>query len=191
MWRRWFGRKATLYGIDIDPRCARFDGRDGSVRIGSQDDPSFLEAVVDEMGGIDVVLDDGSHQMEHVRASLAALFPRLSVGGVYMIEDLQTAYRPAFGGGLGASGNFFNTVRDMIDDIHLWHHAGEPRLPGLAGFVAGVHVHDGLVVIDKAEVVRPTHSKVGGKAAAPAATERPRARRRLRRMARLVRERGE
>jgi hypothetical protein len=185
MWRQWLGKRATLYGIDIDPRCARFDGRAGCVRIGSQDDPGFLASVVDEMGGVDVVLDDGSHQMAHIRASLSVLFPRLSVGGIYVIEDLQTAYRPEFGGGLNASGNFFNTVRDLIDDIHKWHHTGEPRLPALAGFVAGVHVHDGLVVIDKAEVVRPTHSRVGGgkPAEAPAAAPGLRERRRLRRKA--------
>src|SRR5262245_27995053 len=37
MWRQYFGSKAVIFGIDIDPRCAFLDGQDGSVRIGSQD----------------------------------------------------------------------------------------------------------------------------------------------------------
>ena len=93
MWRRYFGPEAVIFGIDIDPSCAEFDGQAGQVRIGSQDDPAFLARVVREMGGVDVVLDDGSHQMAHVEASLQALFPKLSFGGVYMIEDLQSGER--------------------------------------------------------------------------------------------------
>ncbi len=161
MWRRYLGPDAVLCGIDINPDCAQYDGQSGMVRIGSQDDPGFLEQVVEEMGGIDVVLDDGSHRMPHVEASLRVLFPLLARGGTYMIEDLHTAYYPRFGGGFKAPGNFFNTVRRMIDDMHMWYHNDKtPQLPELAREFSGVHVHDSIVVIDKAEALRPTHSRV-------------------------------
>ena len=55
MWRRYFGPRAVLCGIDINPACARFDGEHGRVRIGSQTDPEFIEAVLAELGGFDVV----------------------------------------------------------------------------------------------------------------------------------------
>ena len=48
-------------------------------------------------GGVDVVLDDGSHECAIPRQP-KVLFPRLSDGGVYMIEDLHTAYSGKFGG---------------------------------------------------------------------------------------------
>ena len=161
MWRRYFGPDAVIYGIDINPDCAQYDGQSGMVRIGSQDDPDFLAAVVDEMGGIDAVLDDGSHRMAHVDASLRALFPRLEMGGTYMIEDLHTAYYPRFGGGFRARENFFNTVRGMIDDMHDWYHGAKRlTLPELGAEFDGVHVHDSIVVIDKAPHRRPTHSRV-------------------------------
>ena len=51
------------------------------------------------MGGIDIVLDDGSHNMKDIIVSLESLFPMLNDGGVYMIEDLHTAYWRKFGGG--------------------------------------------------------------------------------------------
>ena len=38
MWRDYLGQEAVLFGIDIDPRCASFDGENGQVRIGSQDE---------------------------------------------------------------------------------------------------------------------------------------------------------
>jgi hypothetical protein len=160
MWRRYFGPEAVIFGIDIDPTCARFDGRDGQVRIGSQDDGAFLNRVIDEMGGVDVVLDDGSHVMAHVRASLAALFPRLASGGTYIIEDLHTAYWRQYGGGTGPE-NFYATVRGMIDDMHTWYHDAGAAHPETAGQVTGIHIHDSMVVLDKGTAHRPVRSLVG------------------------------
>ncbi len=161
MWRRYFGPDAMIFGIDIDPSCAQFDGQAGKVRIGSQADPDFLAAVVAEMGGVDVVLDDGSHEMQHISASLAILFPLLSFGGTYMIEDLHTAYWKNYGGGAVAPSNFFNTVRSMIDDMHVWYHENGVAHEVTASSVTGLHVHDSIVVLDKAQVYRPVHSFVG------------------------------
>ena len=78
MWRKFFGEEATIFGIDIDPKCKQYDGLYGQVRIGSQDDKLFLESVIKEMGGVDIVLDDGSHIMPHIKDSLDIIFPLLS-----------------------------------------------------------------------------------------------------------------
>lgn len=161
MWRRYFGEDATLFGIDINEDCAKFDGQAGQVRIGSQADPEFLNKVVDEMGGVDVVLDDGSHQMAHVRASFEILFPRLAENGVYMIEDLHTAYFPKYGGGYRSGDNFFRFIRELTDDMHRWYHKKGMRHPDLGGQFSGLHIHDSIAVIDKQPVHRPTHSRVG------------------------------
>lgn len=91
MWRRYFGPEAMIFGIDIDPTCAAYDGSAGQVRIGSQDDPEFLARTVEEMGGVDIVLDDGSHMLPHIRTSFEALFPCVTPGGLYMVEDLHAA----------------------------------------------------------------------------------------------------
>lgn len=162
MWRNYFGPQATIFGIDIDPACAEFDGRHGQVRIGSQDDPEFLARVVDEMGGVDVILDDGSHHMDHIAASMKALFPRLSEGGLYMIEDLHTAYWADFGGARRAHPNFFASVAGMIDDMHHWYHGEAVENASMAAGVTGIHVHDSIVVLEKGRVHAPTFSVVGG-----------------------------
>ncbi len=113
------------------------------------------------MGGVDDVLDDGSHHMPHIEASLRVLFPLLVMKGTYMIEKLQAAYYARFDDGFRASKNFFNTVRRMIDDMHKWYHNKNAlALPELAQEFCGIHVHDSIVVIDKASALRPTHSRV-------------------------------
>ena len=49
------------------------------------------------------VLDDGSHQMHHIVATFNFLYQRLPKNGVYMVEDLHTAYWKEYGGGKGLS----------------------------------------------------------------------------------------
>lgn len=162
MWREYLGPEAVICGIDIDPTCAQYDGQAGMVRIGSQDDAGFLASVVDELGGVDVVLDDGSHDSRHIRASLEYLYPRLSDPGLYMIEDLHCAYWPVWSGGYQSRESFMTDVKQMIDDVHHWYHRYGQKIPATADNLASVHVYDSIVVLEKRAVSRPAHQMVGG-----------------------------
>jgi hypothetical protein len=160
MWRKYFGEDAIIFGIDIDPECKKYNGLSAQVRIGSQADEKFLSSVVAEMGGIDIVLDDGSHEMDHIVASLRLLFPKLNDQGVYLIEDLHTAYWPSFGGGFCKKSNFFNKIRDLIDDMHQWYHHRDFKEKLISDSCSAIHIHDSIVVLEKNKVYRPVHSKV-------------------------------
>ena len=41
---------------------------------------------------VSIIIDDGSHIPEHQLLSFNELFPLLEVGGVYVIEDIETSY---------------------------------------------------------------------------------------------------
>ena len=159
MWRKYFGDDAVIFGIDINPECGKFNGQAGQVRIGSQIDEIFLTSVIKEMGGVDIILDDGSHHMEHVPATLKYLFPHLSYGGIYMIEDLHTAYWESFGGGYRSKNNFFGFIMDVVDDIHHWYHAKGLKEATISTDCSGIHIHDSIVVLEKNKVYKPVHSQ--------------------------------
>lgn len=161
MWRKYFGDEVVLFGIDIDPDCAEFDGQAGQVRIGSQADPEFLESVIQEMGGVDIVLDDGSHDSRHIRASLHALYPKLNEGGLYMIEDLHCSYWPKWSGGYRRSVAFWEDVKKMIDDMHHWYHKRGQKIDPTRGNLAAMHIYDSIVVLEKRKVERPTQIRIG------------------------------
>ena len=160
MWRKYFGENAIIYSIDSDPECAKLNGLSAQVRIGSQDDPDFLTHVIDEMGGVDVILDDGSHKTKHQIKSFKYLFPRMSRGGVYMVEDLHTSFWRGYGGGYGCQSNFFGFSSDLINDMHHWWHFNRLKHPTLKDMCSGVHIHDSVAVFDKGAVYEPTHSMV-------------------------------
>lgn len=161
MWRAYFGPEAIIFGIDIDPDCAAFDGISAQVRIGSQADPAFLAAVVEEMGGVDVVLDDGSHDSLHIRASLDALFLRLSEGGIYMIEDLHAAYWISHSGGYRRPASFIEAIKAMVDDLHHWYHNRGQGIAATANRLTAIHVHDSITVLEKGAPTRPMHARRG------------------------------
>ena len=117
LWRHYFGESAVIYGIDVNPHCASLDVA-GEIRIGSQTDQDFLRSVVAEMGGIDIVIDDGSHVSSHVIASLTALFPLLSEDGRYIIEDLHTSYWPEWGGGLRRRNTSIEFLKRLVDVLN-------------------------------------------------------------------------
>ena len=160
MWRKYLGPQAVIYGVDIDPRCSAVDDADLKVRIGSQADRVLLKKIVDEMGGVDVVIDDGSHIASHMRASFETLFPLLDATGVYIAEDLHAAYWPGFfEGGYRRPGTFIEEMKRMVDHMHWWYHGR--RVPEVFKSVTGVHFYDSVTVLEKGVKERPFHTQVG------------------------------
>jgi hypothetical protein len=154
LWRKYLGPEARILGIDVNPACAA-----ENVRIGSQDDPGFLKQVVEELGGIDIVLDDGSHVGKHQRASFQTLWPLLEDGGLYAIEDLHTSYWPGeFEGGYRRRGTGVELVKELMDDLHGWWH--DRRAP-LRDTISAIHVYDSIAILEKKRRGHPVTTKVG------------------------------
>jgi Methyltransferase domain len=130
MWEEYFPR-ARIFGIDIQPKCTMYDTPRVQVMIGDQTDSEFLAAVKKATGPLDVVVDDGGHRMEQHRISLQELWPAVTPGGFYFIEDLHTAYLERFGGGYRAASSTIEYLKGLVDGINRGHEA-EATLPGLA-----------------------------------------------------------
>ncbi len=89
MWRE-FMPLAELYGVDINEGCRVLEAEcDLNVRIVDQNNPELLGRMMEEIGDVDFVVDDGSHVLQHQITSLLALWPHLAPGGFYAVEDLH------------------------------------------------------------------------------------------------------
>ncbi|AWB47722.1 hypothetical protein HYN69_03690 [Gemmobacter aquarius] len=62
----------------------------------SQSDREAVTKIIDTefSDPIDLIIDDASHMYEHTRAAFEIAFPRLRVGGSYVIEDWNWAHYP-------------------------------------------------------------------------------------------------
>ena len=127
MWKRFLGPHARIVGIDLRPECKEFAEDQIEIRIGDQSDKAFLLDLCKEFGAPDVVLDDGSHIMSHIHASFSILYPQLPRNGVYLVEDLHTAYWPEYEGGLKRQESFIETCKGLIDELNADHSRGAFR----------------------------------------------------------------
>lgn len=120
MWKDYFktlDNKVRIYGIDIDPECKRLEEDGITIFIGSQEDRDFLRKVKEEVGGVDILIDDGGHTMRQQIVSFEELFDLVREDGIYLCEDLHTSYMEAYGGGYRGD-TFLERSKDLIDFLH-------------------------------------------------------------------------
>jgi len=152
MWQRFFGPLAKIVGIDIRERSKSYEAPGTLVRIGDQADEQFLQSLIDEFGVPDIVLDDGSHQMGHIAKTFNFLYPRLPKNGVYMVEDLHTAYWDEFGGGVSKPETFINLSKQYIDRLNADHSRGQVVPNFITRQTFGISFYDSVVVFEKGDV---------------------------------------
>lgn len=140
MWEKLFD--AEVHGID----CYDFREHAGGnrhVHVGLQGDVGFLEREIIPHGPFDLIIDDGGHVAVDQVISFRTLWPHVSPGGVYLIEDLGMNYdwpnnyscMEYLKNGVDSVNIVYNvkpTIPDL-DSIHFysamcWMHKKSPRL---------------------------------------------------------------
>jgi hypothetical protein len=149
MWKRYFGPHARIVGIDILPECKEFEEDQIEIRIGAQQDRQFLENVIAEFGAPDIVLDDGSHVMSHVIASFQFLYPRVAKNGIYMVEDLHTAYWEEYEGGLRKPTTFIELSKNLLDELNADDSRGALVPTEFTRTTLSMHFYDSVTVFEK------------------------------------------
>ncbi|MFD2055716.1 class I SAM-dependent methyltransferase [Mesorhizobium calcicola] len=149
MWRAYFGEGARIVGIDIDPACKAHESEGVEVFIGSQDDPQLLDRIVEKYGPIDIVIDDGSHMMDHVIATFEHLYHHVQPNGVYFVEDTHTSYWDDYGGGLRKPGSFMEFAKGKLDEINAHHARGALPANAFTDATDSICVYDSIVVFEK------------------------------------------
>lgn len=151
LWKRYFGPFVRIVGIDIDPRCKAVEEDQIEVRIGGQDDTAFLAEVIADFGMPDIVVDDGSHVQDHINTTFDFLYPKVAKNGVYLVEDLHTAYWDSFGGGLGRAGTFIERAKSFIDQLNFQHTGGAIPASDFTDRTASLHAYDSVIVLEVGE----------------------------------------
>ncbi len=165
MWKRYLGPHALIVGIDVNPECKTFEEDQIKIRMGSQSDTSFLGDVIAEFGTPDVVLDDGSHQMTDVVETFRFLYPRTSPNGVYLVEDLHTAYWDEFGGGLKREGTFIEVCKGLIDELNAdWTRDALPATE-FTHSTLSMHFYDSMAVFERGRRLPHSDVRISGRAA--------------------------
>lgn len=162
MWKQYFGDKAKIYGIDIDPRCKELEEENIEIFIGSQSDRQFLRRVKNSIPNIDIFIDDGGHTMRQQIVSYEELFDHVKENGVYLCEDLHTSYWLEWGGGHKRSNTFIEYSKNFIDYLNAYHSKQRSlRVNSFTQSVDSIHYYDSILVVEKRKKKPPFDEKTG------------------------------
>lgn len=165
MWKWYFGNKAKIFGVDINPHCKQVEEEQVEIFIGDQEDRTFLKSLAVQIPRIDILIDDGGHTMKQQIITFEELFPYVDRNGVYLCEDLHTSYWSEWDGGYKKRDTFIEYSKNFVDYIHAWHAVETRRLPvnDFTRSVHSLHYYDSILVIEKRPIERPFHLKAGTK----------------------------
>lgn len=170
MFADWLGAGTHITGVDVDPSCAAYSVPGIDILIGDQSDRAFLAQLAAEHGPWDIILDDGGHTDRQILTSFEVLFPHLKDGGVYLIEDTHAHWLASSFRDHPKGHNIVHLVAELFSEMHRWTgnaqkfeawHVPPPDrkaptpAPYFTSHVAGVHLFDSLVVIDKQQREEP------------------------------------
>jgi len=162
MWRSYFGPKAKIWGIDIDPRCKLLEEQNTNIITGSQEDETFLESIYDITGPIDILIDDGGHTQKQQIKTFKLLFDKIKNDGVYLCEDVHTSYWLAYGGGFNRMGTYIQFTKKLIDKLNAYHsEENSLQVDSFTKSAKSIHYYDSIVVIEKGIVTKPTSKMTG------------------------------
>jgi hypothetical protein len=150
MWESYFPR-GRITGIDLYDKTALSGGRVRVFQCSQVDGPK-LTALAQDEGPFDFIIDDGSHLNAHQIETFGILWPHLKDGGTYIVEDVQTSYWPAYGGGpVGTEGyrkSCMQWFKDHADSVNLPEFL-QPAPGALDPGLASIAFHHNLIVLRK------------------------------------------
>jgi hypothetical protein len=163
MWKKYFGKKARIIGVDINRECSKLTEPQIEIYIGSQEDPKFLKTLMKKIGPVDIAIDDGGHTMQQQLTTFAEVYDYVREGGVYLAEDLHTSYWSDFGGGLRKQGTFIEKAKELVDQLNAWHSRDQESLKvdEFTRTTSSIHFYDSIVVFEKQKVTEPFHKQIG------------------------------
>lgn len=152
MWSKYLGPQATIIGIDVDEECKnlKYEQENIEVVIGDQSSIGFWDNFLSEHPKIDILIDDGGHNMIQQMVTFYKVFPSVSVPGIYICEDCHTSYMNFF---IQNNKTFIEHSKECIDVLNKKWFEG-PRFDiedklYTAQNLTSLHFYDSIVVYEK------------------------------------------
>lgn len=124
-WRDYFPN-AKIYGIDIDENTMFTEDRIETFCSNSMDKIKVTN-IMNSIGKMDVIIEDGLHIMEANIKTLEILLPFLNEGGVYVMEDVNQ-FNDWYVDDMLKDERFLNIVNGYNYEVHSGFNADYTRV---------------------------------------------------------------
>lgn len=93
MWIEYFGPGTKVIGVDVDERCSQHTSDNVEINIGDQGNAAFWDNFFAKYAEpFDIIIDDGGHRMDQMVLTFVVANSHVKENGIYLIEDVHTAY---------------------------------------------------------------------------------------------------
>ena len=116
MWRDYFGSKARIIGVDLNPAAKMWEQHGFEIFIGDQASEAFWQQLFGAVGPVDVLIDDGGHTNLQQIVTVHCAIEHIRDGGVLIVEDVHTSYFREFGNPWGRS--FVGFASKIVDAVN-------------------------------------------------------------------------
>jgi hypothetical protein len=159
MWADYFpyGR---IIGLDLQQKRIAIPPRSTLVQ-GSQTDTALLDRVCREHGPFDIIIDDGSHQVNDVLASFHYLYPLMAADGLYIVEDTQTALWSETGGSPDGRATIFDLAHLIslsMHELEVRAKKSEPIKGTYGDITSSVQVLRNMIIFERGSNTYPSNA---------------------------------
>ncbi len=153
IWKEYFGANSKIFGIDLNPQSKKFEVGNVKIFIGSQSSKKFWTDLFNQIGKVDIVIDDGGHTNTQQIITAVKCIPNIKDGGMLITEDVHSSYLKRFGN--PSKYSFINFVKKMIDDINSLYPNLKKFKFSLNAYVYSIQNFESMTVfhIDKSRCV--------------------------------------
>ena len=144
MWRKFFGPKARIIGVDLNPDALEWEKQGFEIIIGDQSSETFWVELFQKIGKVDVVIDDGGHTNRQQIVTSHHAIQNINDGGVLIVEDVHTNYFREFGNPSRYS--FVNFTHRIVDGVNSRAHSLRQTYARYSSRVYSVSFFESMVV---------------------------------------------
>ena len=148
MWKKFFGKKARIIGIELNPDAKKLEKFGFEIFIGDQSDPFFWKKFYKKVGKIDVLLDDGGHKNIQQITSFMESYNNINQNGIIVVEDTHTSYMKKKGFKNPSNYSFINFCNLIIENLHRRNPSANKSLNILSKKIDSIYFYDSIVSIN-------------------------------------------
>tara|TARA_B110000902_G_C14220835_1_gene555087 strand:+ start:12 stop:857 length:846 start_codon:yes stop_codon:yes gene_type:complete len=145
MWRKFFGKKAKIIGIELNPEAKKLEKFGFQISIGDQSDPRFWKSFYKKNGKIDILLDDGGHRNIQQITTFMESYDHIKPNGIIVVEDTHTSYMKKKGFKNPSNYSFINFSKLVVENMHRRNPLIAKNLNKLSKKIESIFYYDSIV----------------------------------------------
>ena len=151
MWRNYFGKKAKIIGVELNPKAKKLEQNGFDIFIGDQSTPIFWKNFYKKVGKIDILIDDGGHTNLQQITTLMESLKNINNDGMIVVEDTHASFMKNKGFKNPSKFSFINFTTLLIENLHRRNPILKKKLNLFSKKIHSIEYYDSITVVNIAK----------------------------------------